>query len=113
MSINMTDRPQLSVIVITHNREDQVVECVLLLSRLEAGATDPELIVVLDSCSDRSLERLSSLRTEIGSRLVLESIQANSPAVARTVPDRPVMVMEEAVAASIFGVTRFRFTVSS
>jgi len=79
----MTDRPQLSVIVITHNREDQVVECVLLLSRLEAGATDPELIVVLDSCSDRSLERLSSLRTEIGSRLVLESIQANSPAVAR------------------------------
>lgn len=79
----MSSSPLLSVIVITHNRENQIVECVRLLSGMSACGTGFELIVVLDNCTERSLERLEPFQAKLGTRIVLDPIQANNPAIDR------------------------------
>jgi GT2 family glycosyltransferase len=75
--------PSVSIIVVSHNREEQLLRCIRLISRLDRSGVELELVVVLDSCSDRSSESLDRLRGEVPFRIKRDNISKAHPAAAR------------------------------
>jgi len=75
--------PDISIIIITHNRAEQVAECVRSVARMDTQALRCEVVVVLDSCADDTWRVLEALRPALPFPMLLDSINAKRPSIAR------------------------------
>jgi GT2 family glycosyltransferase len=79
----MTVKPDLSIIVITHNRARQLEACLGSLAEMHVAALRCELVVILDSCRDTTPQIVESLRAVLPFPLVVDSISSRRPSAGR------------------------------